>query len=57
MAAALKRECPNGIDVDFENAGGAILDAVLERINLKARIVLCGMISTYNDEGERRGTC
>jgi len=56
VAAALKRECPNGIDVDFENAGGAILDAVLERINLKARIVLCGMISTYNDESERRGT-
>jgi NADPH-dependent curcumin reductase len=48
LAEALRRECPNGIDVDFENAGGAILDAVLERINLKARIVLCGMISTYN---------
>jgi NADPH-dependent curcumin reductase CurA len=45
---ALKRECPNGIDVDFENAGGEILDAVLEQINLKARIVLCGMISGYN---------
>ncbi|MBV9539655.1 MAG: NADP-dependent oxidoreductase, partial [Alphaproteobacteria bacterium] len=45
---ALKRECPNGIDVDFENAGGEILDAVMELINLKARIVLCGMISQYN---------
>ena len=51
VAAALKRECPKGIDVDFENAGGEILDAVLENINLKARIVLCGMISTYNAEG------
>ncbi len=56
VSKALKRECPNGIDVDFENAGGAILDAVLEQINLKARIVLCGMISTYNATGAPRGT-
>jgi NADPH-dependent curcumin reductase CurA len=48
LAAALKRECPKGIDVDFENAGGQILDAVLANINLKARIVLCGLISQYN---------
>lgn len=48
VAAALKRECPNGIDVDFENVGGEILDAVLQNINLKARIVLCGLISQYN---------
>lgn len=52
---ALKRECPNGIDVDFENAGGEILDAVMELINLKARIVLCGMISQYNDVEWPRG--
>jgi len=51
VAAALKRECPHGIDVDFENAGGEILEAVLGNINLKARIVLCGMISGYNAEG------
>ncbi len=49
IAAALKRECPNGIDVDFENVGGEILDAILGQINLRARIVLCGMISSYND--------
>ncbi len=48
VAAALKRACPNGIDVDFENAGGEILDAVLANINLKARIVVCGLISQYN---------
>ncbi|HXC57636.1 MAG TPA: NADP-dependent oxidoreductase [Rhizomicrobium sp.] len=48
IRAALRRECPNGIDIDFENAGGEILAAVLEQINLKARIVLCGMISQYN---------
>jgi NADPH-dependent curcumin reductase CurA len=47
----LKRECPKGIDVDFENVGGAILDAVLANINLKARIALCGLISQYNADG------
>ena len=45
---ALKRECPNGIDVDFENVGGEILESVLALINLGARISLCGMISQYN---------
>src|SRR5438445_5373826 len=52
---ALKRACPNGIDVDFENAGGEILDAVMEQINMKARISLCGMISTYNSKELPRG--
>jgi NADPH-dependent curcumin reductase len=55
LVAALKRECPNGIDVDFENAGGVILDAVLANINMKARIVLCGLISQYNAEGSVPG--
>ncbi|HTO41363.1 MAG TPA: NADP-dependent oxidoreductase [Rhizomicrobium sp.] len=49
VAAALKRECPNGIDVDFENVGGEILEAILGQVNLHARVALCGMISTYND--------
>lgn len=48
VLAALKRECPNGIDIDFENVGGEILDSVLALINLGARISLCGMISQYN---------
>ena len=51
VASALKRECPQGIDIDFENVGGTILDAVLANINLKARIVLCGLISQYNATG------
>ncbi len=42
--------CPDGIDVFFDNTGGEVLDAVLARINLNARIVLCGAISHYNDE-------
>ena len=44
----LARACPGGIDIDFENVGGEILDAVLGRINLRARVVLCGLISQYN---------
>jgi NADPH-dependent curcumin reductase len=51
VAQALKRECPKGIDVDFENVGGEILDAVLANVNLKARIALCGLISQYNAKG------
>ena len=47
---ALKRACPNGIDIYFENVGGAMLDAVLRLINPQARIPLCGMISQYNLE-------
>lgn len=43
---------PDGIDVDFENVGGEIMDAVLARLNIRARVILCGMISGYN-EAER----
>lgn len=45
--AQLARACPDGIDVDFENVGGEIMEAVIERMNLHGRIVLCGMISQY----------
>jgi NADPH-dependent curcumin reductase CurA len=44
----LAQATPNGVDVDFENVGGAIFDSVLERLNDFARIALCGMISQYN---------
>src|SRR3546814_763032 len=48
--AGLKRECPKGVDVYFDNVGGDILDAVLSRLNLKARVVICGAISQYNNK-------
>jgi NADPH-dependent curcumin reductase len=48
MPTALLALCPNGIDVFFDNVGGIVLNEVLARINLKARIVLCGAISRYN---------
>jgi NADPH-dependent curcumin reductase len=48
LVPALKSACPNGVDVYFENVGGAIFAAVLRVINRGARIPLCGMISEYN---------
>lgn len=47
VAARLDELCPDGIDVVFENVGGAVLDLILERINRNARIALCGLVSTY----------
>ena len=43
----LKAACPNGIDVDFENVGGEILDAILPQMNTFGRVALCGLISGY----------
>jgi NADPH-dependent curcumin reductase CurA len=48
LEGAIAQACPDGIDVYFDNVGGSILDAVLTKINLQARIPLCGLISTYN---------
>ena len=48
LAAALKDACPGGIDGDFENVGGLVLDAIMLRANAFARIALCGMISGYD---------
>jgi NADPH-dependent curcumin reductase CurA len=47
LAKALKEHCPNGVNVYFDNVGGPILDAVLGRLAPKARVVLCGVISSY----------
>ncbi len=47
-AAQLAAATPNGIDVDFENVGGDIMDAVFARLNVRARVALCGLISGYN---------
>lgn len=45
----LRQACPRGIDVHFENTGYATLEAALTLINMRARIVLCGLISIYNN--------
>jgi NADPH-dependent curcumin reductase CurA len=48
LSAALKQACPKGIDGYFENVGGVILDAVMQRANAFSRIAMCGMIAGYN---------
>ena len=55
VAAALKRACPKGIDIYFDNVGGDILDACLKQMNLKGRIPVCGLISQYNATEEVPG--
>jgi NADPH-dependent curcumin reductase CurA len=47
--AALAAATPDGVDVLFENVGGEVLEAVIDRMNHYARIALSGLISTYND--------
>ncbi|WP_204800824.1 NADP-dependent oxidoreductase [Mycobacterium riyadhense] len=55
LRAQLKTHAPNGIDVFFDNVGGAVLEAVLSRLARGARVVICGAISQYNAAGELRG--
>jgi len=48
LLADLREHCPKGVDVYFENVGGAILDTLLRVMNLRSRIVVCGLIAEYN---------
>ena len=50
LEAAVREAAPDGIDIIFENVGGDILDAGLNNLNEKARIVICGLISEYNSK-------
>jgi NADPH-dependent curcumin reductase CurA len=51
----LKTHCPKGVDLYFDNVGGDILDIVLTQIAMKARIVICGAISQYNNTTPVKG--
>jgi NADPH-dependent curcumin reductase len=55
VRTALRERCPDRVDVYFDNVGGEILDAVLTRLARHARIVICGSISQYNNDGPARG--
>lgn len=55
VAAGLKEHCPKGMDVYFDNVGGEILDHCLARLKMKARIVICGAISQYNNKEDVQG--
>ena len=50
---ALKKHCPEGIDIYFDNVAGDILDTVMQNLALNARIPLCGLLAQYNKEGAR----
>ena len=53
--SALKKYCPDGIDVYFDNVGGEMLDAALAKLRMNARIVICGAISQYNNKSKMKG--
>jgi len=55
VSRSLRKHCPQGIDVYFDNVGGAILEAALAQLRLGARIVICGAISQYNNTGPIAG--
>jgi NADPH-dependent curcumin reductase CurA len=55
LVPALKAACPDGVDIYFENVGGAVFAAILRVINRGARIPLCGIISEYNATGNPAG--
>jgi NADPH-dependent curcumin reductase len=51
----LRNALPKGVDIYFDNVGGEILDMMLARINRKARIIICGAISQYNNTSAIKG--
>jgi NADPH-dependent curcumin reductase CurA len=55
FASCLAGACPDGIDVYFENVGGAVFDAVLPLLNIGARVPVCGFIAHYNDAAPSDG--
>ncbi len=48
LADNLRAACPKGIDIDFENVGGEVLDTVLRQMNLNSRVIVCGLIAEYS---------
>jgi NADPH-dependent curcumin reductase CurA len=55
VEAGLRRLCPSGIDVYFDNVGGTVTDAVMRLINTRARVSVCGQISQYNNQEVEMG--
>jgi len=53
LTGALRRACPDGVDVYFENVGGTVFEAVLPHLNRRSRISVCGMISQYGNTDGR----
>ena len=48
LKESLRAACPKGVDIDFENVGGEVLDTVLRQMNLFSRVIVCGLIAEYS---------
>lgn len=55
LEGQIAKACPDGVDVYFDNVGGAVLDAALANMNKRGRIPVCGVLSVYNEAGEPEG--
>lgn len=55
VSEALEEGCPDGVDVYYDNVGGEITDAVFDRLNVRARVAVCGQIALYNAEERPTG--
>ena len=55
LTRSIRKACPRGVDVFFDNVGGSTLDAALVNLRRRARVVVCGAISQYNAEGKVQG--
>jgi NADPH-dependent curcumin reductase CurA len=53
--AKIDDACPDGVDVYFDNVGGAFADSMIRRMNVGGRIVCCGAVATYNDAHDEQG--
>ncbi len=49
-ADAIKRLCPNGVDIYFDNVGGDLLETAMQNLALGARVILCGLMAQYNTD-------
>lgn len=50
LGESLRRHCPNGINIYFDNVGGKVLETAIGQLALRGRVVMCGMISQYNSD-------
>lgn len=55
LREALDRECPNGLNMYFDNVGGDVLQAAMERLAIGARVALCGLMAQYNSDAPPPG--
>jgi NADPH-dependent curcumin reductase CurA len=56
VAAQLDEMAPSGVDLAFESVGGPVMDLIIDRLNFKGRVILCGLVSSYNGAGGTQST-